>query len=275
MSAAKSWRLAAATLMLATVTALVSGCVEDSLPTCSDPRTEGVIKQIFFNEMAAQTSLIGPGPAWMEKVKQVSKINLAMVRTIKTNERYTKRSCEAELQVQLPNDRGAVAIEYTIQQTDDKKDTLVRMTGHVPLAVAISAAALSPEFMRATAAVSGSPPAVTAPLVSAKPSQPAPAASSSTSTSSAPTAAGPVKTVADATLIWLECQDLCHLQYKTAQGELKSALCTEAPVCQQWSQNPPEFKKHVGSRATLKLGSQFVPEGGATLDSVQGLEWGS
>lgn len=252
-------------LVLALGIGLLAGC-GDQLPTCSDPAVQDLVQQILFNEMATQNSLRPPVPGWLENAKKVAQVKLAMIRTTSTNERYGRRSCEAELQVRLPNDAGAVPIKYTIQQSDDKQDVLIQMTGHVLLAQVMGGSAYKLDFKRAATDV---PASQSAPAPSASPKPPQPVAVAPTPLSTA------TRTVADVTLIWLECQDLCHLQYKTAQGDLKSALCTEAPICQQWSGNPSEFKKHVGSHATLKLGSQFVPEGGVTLDSVQELEWKS
>ncbi|HEX7894271.1 MAG TPA: hypothetical protein VF447_08785, partial [Terriglobales bacterium] len=255
----------AMTLALTFGVVLLAGC-DEPLPTCSDPAIQDLVKQILFNEMAKQTQGMTERPGWLENAKKVAKIKLAMVRTTATNERYGRQSCEAQLQAQLPNDAGAIDVQYSIQQSDDKKDILVQMTGHAPLALVMGISARKLEFSPATTDV---PALQSVPAPSASPKPPQPVAVARTPPSTA------VRTVADVTVIWLDCEDLCHLQYKTAQGELKSALCTEAPICQQWSGNPPEFKKHVGSHATLKLGSQFVPEGGVTLDSVQGLEWGS
>jgi hypothetical protein len=246
---------------------LLAGC-EAPLPECSDPSVQDLVKQILFDEVAKQSGGRAAQPGWLENVRKVTKIKLSMIRTTGSNERYGKRSCEAELQAQLPNDGGTYGVKYTIQQSDDKKDMLVQMTGHASLVVIIGFGARNLEFSRTT--TTGVPASQSAPVPSAPPKPP-----------QQPVAVVPalpsmaVRTVADVTVIWLDCEDLCHLQYKTAQGELKSALCTEAAICRQWAENPPEFNKRIGSHATLQLGSQFVPEGGVTLDSVQELEWKS
>ncbi|PLC06028.1 hypothetical protein CY658_02975 [Variovorax sp. RO1] len=271
MSALKSWRRVIAPLVLAG-TAMLVGCTDDSLPTCTDPTAQNLLKKILVNSVARGLDLSTREPGWLEKVERATEVKLTMVRTTGTDEEYRKRSCAAQLQMIVPSGTEVSSVEYTIQQTDDKKDLLVEMRGHDYLVLSLGVMTGDAAFKRAIANMPTQKQPATTGAASPAPSTPS-APGAAAPLTPAPTATGPTRTVADATLIWLNCEDLCHLQYKTAQGELKSALCTEAPICRQWTESPPEFNKRIGSRATLTLGTQFVPEGGVTLDSLQGIEW--
>jgi hypothetical protein len=211
--------------------------------------------------MVSQEIITPITPGWLDKVKKTATLDLSMIRTTRSDERHGERLCEAQLSINLPERFGPLPVVYRIQQSDDGENMTVQITGHEMLASAAAVAdrALERERAAARAAAQAAPPPPTPPVTAT----PTPTAS----------AAAPARTISDVTLIWLECGDRCHLQYKTAQGEVTSALCEEAAVCRQWGDNPPEFKKHVGARANLKLAKQFIAEAGEAVDSLQELEW--
>lgn len=253
-------------LALVSATVAIVSC-DESVPACSDQQTKDLVSQIFFDDVPRSRSpadLALREAAWLETVKKVAKVTLQAVRTSAIDEKVGKISCEATLLVELPNYKASAAIEYTSQLTD-KKEQWVQMAGHKQLAWDTGAMARTDEFKRAVAAVA---------TAQVKPAKTFAVSGSSKliNAGGAPKAAQR-NTVVNATMARLVCGDYCQLEYKTAEGELKSTLCAEAPVCKQWEQDPSSFTKHIGSHATLGIGSMYVPEAGKSLDSIQELEW--
>lgn len=257
MSALKRWLAA---LALVAGAGLLAGC-QEALPTCSDKEVHDLITQIFFKEMVSQEIITAITPGWLDKVKKTATLDLSMIRTTKSDERHGERLCEAQLSINLPERFGPLPVVYRIQQSDDGENLTVQITGHEMLASAAAVADRALERERAAARAASQ--AATQP-----PTPPV----TTIATAAAPTTAS-ARTVSDATLIWLECGDRCHLQYKTADGEVTSALCEDPAICRQWGDNLPEFKKHVGAHANLKLVKKFVQEAGEAVDTLQELEW--
>lgn len=247
---------------LMAVAAALCGCGQQA-PGCADPKTHELMSQMLFDSVAAQTNLSAVEPGWLNTVKKYAKVSVTTIRTVGTDKETGKVHCAAKLVVQLPNDAESADVEYTSQLTDDKSEHLVEMVGHQTLALIVGSMARKDEFKRATSSNNAT----------TNPTRPTPPPPMAATPAPAPSIASTTPRTVDVTLMRLDCGDFCHLQYKTGQGELKSALCAEAPICQQRTDDPNSFEKHVGSHALLKLSSKFVPEGGETLDNVVGLEW--
>lgn len=244
---------------LIAVVAVLCSCGQQA-PGCADLKTHELMSQMLFDSVAAQTNLAAVEPGWLNTVKKHARVSVATIRTVGTDKETGKVHCAAKLVVQLPNDAESANVEYTSQLTNDKSEHLVEMVGHQTLALIVGSLARKEEFKRATSSSNGTSPTRPPPPIAVAPSP-------------APSTASAAPRAVDVTLTRLDCGDFCHLQYKSAQGELKSALCTEAPICQQWTADPDSFEKHIGSHAALKLVSKFVPEGGETIDSVMALAW--
>lgn len=266
--------------------ALLAAC-GTATPECGSNDTVALVKQVFWEQIENQPKFTTADSRWFEKLKKLAAVKVSSIRTTGTDEKLGRISCEGTLEVQMPpglqnemriyamtqkvkwkDDSLSAEIEYRSQLTDDRKEQMVEVAGHTPLGNVIGDIARSGAFARAAAV------AVQGGSTSGQPaSSSTPPAASAKAASVGAAVPQRSRVERNATLIWLECGDMCHLQYKTAGGEVKSALCTEAAICRQWIDDPTSFKKQVGSRAALTLASQFVQEAGESMDSVVALEW--
>lgn len=244
---------------------LLAGC-STKPPGCSDEKTTALVASIFIDELAAgirETS---------EKLSQITSASVSKVRTVDTDGKNNVVQCEGSLDLLLPASAVAVLedttltqsfkqrfnlklveggravvstdVQYTSRMTDDKKDHLVGLGGYENLVASF------------------------VPLNSFKPFR---AVSPKPKVDNASKQKTESKTVTGATVLGLECGDLCHLSYKDETGKVASALCGDDKLCPKWVDDPQAFKKVIGSMATLTIGKEFIPDANAMVDSISAI----
>jgi uncharacterized protein YecT (DUF1311 family) len=146
----------------------LSGCGSKT-PSCADQKTTDLIKQICHQWLEEHLVREKVDPA-STKTAMALPLNVTMIRTAGHDEKLGKYTCEAVLETtysdQATKIKGfdavnRVNIKYTSQLTDDKKQQLVELFGHLPLMQRIlSIAYLGAEQQPAPAPSSSSQPAV-------------------------------------------------------------------------------------------------------------------
>lgn len=248
-----------------TVIFLLAGC-STKPPGCSDEKTTALVTSIFIDELAAGIRETA------EKLSQITSASVSKVRTVDTDGKSNVVQCEGSLDVLLPasavsvledttltqsfkqrfnlklveDGRAVVSMDvhYTSRMTDDKKDHLVGLSGYENLVASF----VHLNSFRPFRAVSSKPKVDTASKQKAE-----------------------SKTVTGATVLGLECGDLCYLSYKDETGKVTSALCGDDKFCSKWVDDPQAFKKVVGSIATLTIGKEFISDAKSTVDSISAI----
>ena len=241
----------------------IAGC-SSKPPGCSDEKTTALTSRIFIGELAA-----GIGET-AEKLGQIVSTSVSKVRTLDSDEKSNIVRCEGILNVQLPagaakiigdslyaenwqkkfnmqiveGGRATIStnIEYTSRMTNDKKDHIVGLRGHENLVLSFERLTLNGAYSIFNTKL-GVDNNVSKHEVGSK-------------------------ILTGATILGLECGDMCHLEYRDHSGKSHSALCGDGKLCRKWADDPQAFKHVVGSMATLTIGKEFIPEANSSIDSI-------
>lgn len=196
-------RIFAATLSAA-LAAILVGC-GDKAPSCADPATVSLVQQIYQQSFDKEHASMSP-----ERQRRVqftsmdTEVTLETITTASTDEATGKKTCSAALTTVMPQDaiptdqrmlnhlrgtyepQGAALdgrtvkgnVTYTVQRTEDSKDVLVKLTGHLPFMGLFHDLAMLRVFDKSEAGfdqmIDAAPKAVEARAAEAPSSEPAP-----------------------------------------------------------------------------------------------------
>ncbi len=153
-----SHRRSYAVTLAAALAAILAGC-GDKAPSCADPATVSLVQQIYQQSFDKEHASMSP-----ERQRRVqftskdTKVTLETITTASTDEATGQKTCSAALTTVMPQDaiptdqrmlnhlrgtyepQGAVLdgrtvkgnVTYTVQRTEDSKEVLVKLTGHLP-----------------------------------------------------------------------------------------------------------------------------------------------
>lgn len=207
-----------AVTLAATSVVLLAAC-GDKTPSCADPATVSLVQQIYQQSFDKEHASMDP-----ERQRRVqitsknTKVTLESITTARSDESTGKKTCSAVLTAVMPQDaipsdqrmlnhlrgtyepQGAALegnavkgnVTYTIQRTEDSKEILVKLTGHLAFMGLFHDLAMLRVFDKSEAEiakVAGEAP----PAAEAKPAEPTPAEVSSVA-QTAPAVATPAPT---------------------------------------------------------------------------------
>ncbi len=153
-----SYRRSFAVTLTAALAAILAGC-GDKTPSCADPATVSLVQQIYQQSFDKEHGSMSP-----ERQRRVqftsndTKVTVEAITLASTDEATGKKTCSAVLTTVMPQDaipsdqrmlnhlRGTYEpqgagldgntvkgnVTYTVQRTEDSKDVLVKLTGHLP-----------------------------------------------------------------------------------------------------------------------------------------------
>jgi len=137
---------------------LLAGCSEKT-PSCADPATVSLVQQIYQQSFDKEHASMSP-----ERQRRVqftskdTKVTVEAITTASNDAATGQKTCSAVLSTVMPKDaiptdqqmlnhlrgtyepQGAAldgntvkgSVTYTVQRTEDSKDVLVKLTGHLP-----------------------------------------------------------------------------------------------------------------------------------------------
>lgn len=152
-----SHRRSYAVTLAAALAVMLGGC-GDKTPSCADPATVSLVQQIYQQSFDKEHASMSP-----ERQRRVqftsndTKVTVEAITTASTDEATGKKTCSAVLSTVMPQDtiptdqrmlnhlrgiyepQGAALdgrtvkgnVTYTVQRTEDSKDVLVKLTGHL------------------------------------------------------------------------------------------------------------------------------------------------
>jgi hypothetical protein len=81
--------------------ALVAGCAKKP-PDCADPKTVGLVKQIYLDAVRKAASDSAPGASFIDEIVNSIPMQLSLIRVQAVDEKVGRYSCDADLEVTLP-----------------------------------------------------------------------------------------------------------------------------------------------------------------------------
>ncbi|TFI46621.1 hypothetical protein E4O93_16950 [Diaphorobacter sp. DS2] len=189
-----------AVTLAATSLVLLTAC-GDKAPSCADPATVSLVQQIYQQSFEKEHSSMDP-----ERQRRVqitsknTKVTVESITTARSDESTGKKTCSAVLTAVMPQDaiptdqrmlnhlRGTYEpqgtaldgntvkgnVTYTVQRTEDSKEILVKLTGHLAFMGLFHDLAMLRVFDKSEAdiaKIAGEAP----PATEAKPAEPTPA----------------------------------------------------------------------------------------------------
>lgn len=153
-----SYRRSFAVTLTAAFAGILAGC-GDKTPSCADPATVSLVQQIYQQNFDKEHASMSP-----ERQRRVqftskdTKVTVEAITTASSDEATGKKTCSAVLTTAMPKDaiptdqqmlnhlrgtyepQGAALdgntvkgnVTYTVQRTEDSKEVLVKLTGHLP-----------------------------------------------------------------------------------------------------------------------------------------------
>ncbi len=146
-----------------------------STPNCTDEKTVGLVKNIFYNSIEQTAASWGLNKALVNNMMTTDKISVTMIRTAAHDKTIGKYTCDAVIEAKIPETIEKMAsspffkasmsqsvgtgsveigggivksdIHYTSQLTDDKKQHLVELRGHEPIVDVVVLLSLTGPFM--------------------------------------------------------------------------------------------------------------------------------
>ena len=226
-------RTTAATLA-ATSVVLLAAC-GDKAPSCADPATVSLVQQIYQQSFDKEHASMSPERQRSVQItSKNTKVTVESITTARSDESTGKKTCSAVLTSVMPQDaiptdqrmlnhlrgtyepQGAALegntvkgnVTYTVQRTEDSKEILVKLTGHLAFMGLFHDLAMLRVFDKSEAEIAKiageAPPAAAAKSAEPPPpevspvTQPAPAAAVPAPANTAP-AAAPVTPPANVT----------------------------------------------------------------------------
>lgn len=153
-----SHRRSFAVTLTATFAAILAGC-GDKTPSCADPATVSLVQQIYQQSFDTEHASMSPErQRRVQFTSKATKVTVEAITSVSTDEATGKKTCSAMLTMVMPQDaiptdqrmlnhlRGTYEpqgagldgnavkgnVTYTVQRTEDSKDVLVKLTGHLP-----------------------------------------------------------------------------------------------------------------------------------------------
>ncbi|MDH4466004.1 MAG: hypothetical protein QE290_18395 [Acidovorax sp.] len=190
-----------ATLTLAAMSLALLAACGDKAPSCADPATVSLVQQIYQQSFDKEHASMSP-----ERQRRVqitsknTKVTVESITTARSDESTGKKTCSAVLTAVMPQDaipsdqrmlnhlrgtyepQGAALegnavkgnVTYTVQRTEDSKEILVKLTGHLAFMGLFHDLAMLRVFDKSEAEIAkiaGEAP----PAAEAKPAEPTPA----------------------------------------------------------------------------------------------------
>lgn len=192
-------RTTAATLA-ATSVVLLAAC-GDKAPSCADPATVSLVQQIYQQSFDKEHASMSPERQRSVQItSKNTKVTVESITTARSDESTGKKTCSAVLTAVMPQDaiptdqrmlnhlrgtyepQGAALegntvkgnVTYTVQRTEDSKEILVKLTGHLAFMGLFHDLAMLRVFDKSEAEIAkiaGEAP----PATEAKPAEPTPA----------------------------------------------------------------------------------------------------
>ena len=192
-------RTTAATLA-ATSVVLLAAC-GDKTPSCADPATISLVQQIYQQSFDKEHASMSPERQRSVQItSKNTKVTVESITTARSDESTGKKTCSAVLTSVMPQDaiptdqrmlnhlrctyepQGAALegntvkgnVTYTVQRTEDSKEILVKLTGHLAFMGLFHDLAMLRVFDKSEAEIAkiaGEAP----PATDAKPAEPTPA----------------------------------------------------------------------------------------------------
>lgn len=148
---------ATAVTLAATSVVLLAAC-GDKAPSCADPATVSLVQQIYQQSFDKEHASMSPERQRSVQItSKNTKVNVESITTARSDESTGKKTCSAVLMAVMPQDaiptdqrmlnhlrgtyepQGAALdgntvkgnVTYTVQRTEDGKEILVKLTGHL------------------------------------------------------------------------------------------------------------------------------------------------
>ena len=148
---------ATAVTLAATSVVLLAAC-GDKAPTCADPATVSLVQQIYQQSFDKEHASMSPERQRSVQItSKNTKVTVESITTARSDESTGKKTCSAVLTAVMPQDaiptdqrmlnhlrgtyesQGAALdgntvkgnVTYTVQRTEDSKEILVKLTGHL------------------------------------------------------------------------------------------------------------------------------------------------
>lgn len=134
---------------------LVAGCSQ-SVPSCGDSRSTGLVKEMFYDAVKARASTLGLPAETLDRLLQSLTVRIELVLTTGEDTRIHRYTCESQVLVSVAGSaedltnvlsadarEAGVSVEgdhlkskllYSSQNTDDTKQHVISLRGHVPIA---------------------------------------------------------------------------------------------------------------------------------------------
>ena len=223
-----------AVTLAATSVVLLAAC-GDKTPSCADPATVSLVQQIYQQSFDKEHASMSPERQRSVQItSKNTKVTVESITTARSDESTGKKTCSAVLTAVMPQDaipydqrmlnhlrgtyepQGAALegntvkgnVTYTVQRTEDSKEMLVKLNGHMAFMGLFHDLAMLRVFDKSEAEIAKiageAPPAAEAKPAEPPPpevspaTQPAPAVAASTPANTAP-AAAPVPPPANVT----------------------------------------------------------------------------
>lgn len=146
-----------AVTLAATSVALLAAC-GDKTPSCADPATVSLVQQIYQQSLDKEHASMSPERQRSVQItSKNTKVTVESITTARSDESTGKKTCSAVLTAVMPQDaiptdqrmlnhlrgtyesQGAALdgntvkgnVTYTVQRTEDSKEILVKLTGHL------------------------------------------------------------------------------------------------------------------------------------------------
>ena len=190
-----------AVTLVATSLVLLTAC-GDKAPSCADPATVSLVQQIYQQSFDKEHASMSPERQRSVQItSKNTRVTVESITTARSDESLGKKTCSAVLTAVMPQDaiptdqrmlnhlrgtyepQGAALdgntvkgnVTYTVQRTEDSKEILVKLTGHLAFMGLFHDLAMLRVFDKSEAEIAKI--AGEAPLAAeAKPAEPTPAA---------------------------------------------------------------------------------------------------
>lgn len=301
-----------AVTLAATSVVLLAAC-GDKAPSCADPATVSLVQQIYQQSFDKEHASMSPERQRSVQItSKNTKVTVESITTARSDESTGKKTCSAVLTAVMPQDaiptdqrmlnhlrgtyepQGAALegntvkgnVTYTVQRTEDSKEILVKLTGHLAFMGLFHDLAMLRVFDKSEAEIAkiageALPAAEAKPAEPTSPvAQPAPAVAMPAPANTAP-AAAPVTPPANVTVAApaVTVPHLCTAAetpiFACSTGKKRASICTGradgneqltyriAPLDGAVEMEYPSGGAGAGAASAFQRGSQFGQDGTA------------
>lgn len=255
-----------AVTLVATSVVLLAAC-GDKVPSCADPATVSLVRQIYQQSFDKEHASMSPERQRSVQItSKNTKVNVESITTTRSDESTGKKTCSAVLTTVMPQDaiptdqrmlnhlrgtyepQGAALegntvkgnVTYTVQRTEDSREMLVKLTGHLAFMGLFHDLAMLRVFDKSEAEIAKiageAPPAAAAKSAEPPPpevapvTQPAPAAAvpapANTTIAAVPVAPPANMTAAPAVTVPHLCTAAETPIFACSTGKKRASVCT-------------------------------------------------